>query len=55
MILLKQLRIILGVQRGGGYDLSMAKDRSWNNEDDDLIANISFYFFYVYVRIFFLL
>lgn len=41
--------------KGGGYDLSMAKDRSWNNEDDDLIANISFYFFYVYVRIFFLL
>lgn len=41
--------------KGVLYDLSMAKDRSWNNEDDDLIANISFYFFYVYVRIFFLL
>lgn len=30
--------------KGVLYDLSMAKDRSWNNEDDDLIANISFYF-----------
>lgn len=36
--------------KGVLYDLSMAKDRSWNNEDDDLIANISFYFFmYMFV------
>ena len=26
------------------YDLSMAKNRDWDKEDDDLIANISFYF-----------
>lgn len=30
--------------KGVLYDLSMAKDRSWDDEDDDLIANISFYF-----------
>ena len=30
--------------KGVMYDLSMAKNRSWDDEDDDLIANISYYF-----------
>ena len=30
--------------KGVMYDLSMAKNRDWDKEDDDLITNISFYF-----------
>ena len=30
--------------KGVMYDLSVAKNRAWDDEDDDLIANISFYF-----------
>ncbi len=33
-----------GSAKGVMYDLSMAKNREYDNEDHDLIANISFYF-----------